>query len=263
MPLLLKNISPTGWDGHSQFKWHVSPFSRNNPRQGHSSSWSRTRELWEIRHRCRRQLFGMCPPLAAHRWRVGTGGVRFTGPYGCEREARETRWLWQGLCKMWLLAATLKILLLLLCFICLLCNPDENLTLWCAFRKYKSIKRVSGFSKHMLHSLVVFCMLRTKWNCCKKKGFRKTDGATLCTQGGWRLEITVYMSCSQYGGRNTSYATNIYTETGTNTEADVSIRQDLPTTCRHPPAHQDLPSHPTQREEEVKGGRGRERENRT
>lgn len=43
----------------------------------------------------------------------------------------------------------------------------------------------------------------------------------------------------------------------------MSIRQDLPTTCRHPLAPQDLPSHPTQREEVVKGGRGRERENRT
>ncbi len=40
----------------------------------------------------------------------------------------------------------------------------------------------------------------------------------------------------------------------------MSIRQDLPTTCRHPQAPQDLPSHPTQREEVVKGGRGRERE---
>lgn len=36
----------------------------------------------------------------------------------------------------------------------------------------------------------------------------------------------------------------------------VSIRQDLPTTCRHPLVPQDLPSHPIQREEVVKGGEG-------
>lgn len=34
----------------------------------------------------------------------------------------------------------------------------------------------------------------------------------------------------------------------------MSIRQDLPTTCHHRPATQDLSSHPTQREEEVKVG---------
>lgn len=39
--------------------------------------------------------------------------------------------------------------------------------------------------------------------------------------------------------------------------ARVSIRRDLPTACRHPRAPQDLPYHPTQREEEVEG---RERE---
>lgn len=32
----------------------------------------------------------------------------------------------------------------------------------------------------------------------------ETDGATLGTEGGWGLEITVYMSSSQYGGRNRS-----------------------------------------------------------
>lgn len=74
MPRLLKNNS----HGLRQtFTVHVAcSLSQNNPRQGQSCSWSWTGELWEIRHRCKRQLFGECPPLAAHRWCVGTGGVR-------------------------------------------------------------------------------------------------------------------------------------------------------------------------------------------
>lgn len=132
VPRLLKNISPAGWDRRSRFKWHLSSFSRNDPRQGHSSSWGWTRELWEIRHRCRRQLFSECPP------------------FGCPQVTRRHRrcqvlihrpiWVWaggegdwQGSCKMWRLAVNLKILLLLLCFIFFLCSLDENWALGHAF----------------------------------------------------------------------------------------------------------------------------------
>lgn len=57
-------------------------------------------------------------------------------------------------------------------------------------------------------------------------------------------------------GEDTSLCRYVYTENRDEHRSRVSIRQDLPTTCRHPPAPQDLPSHPTQREEEVKGGVG-------
>lgn len=57
-------------------------------------------------------------------------------------------------------------------------------------------------------------------------------------------------------GENTSYSTTSTQKRGQTRKQTgrVSIRQDLPTTCRHPPAPQDSPSHPTQREEEVKRG---------
>lgn len=73
-----------------------------------------------------------------------------------------------------------------------------------------------------------------------------------------RLRVTdkVYMSRTQYGGRDTNYTARATQKQGQTLKQTgrVSIRQDLPTTCRHPLVPQDLPSHPIQREEVVKRG---------
>lgn len=58
--------------------------------------------------------------------------------------------------------------------------------------------------------------------------------------------------------RETSYVTTP-TRTQEQTQKQtgkVSIRQDLPTVCRHPLVPRDSSSHPTHREEKVKGAEG-------
>lgn len=80
-----------------------------------------------------------------------------------------------------------------------------------------------------------------------KRGLRITDGATFCPLGGWGLEKKSVRVVGETEG------TLIHGNGYKHRSRWISvIRQDLPTASRHPLASQDLPSHPTQREEEVK-----------
>lgn len=97
------------------------------------------------------------------------------------------------------------------------------------------------------HAFVIFML--------QLKGHRKTDGAAFCAKrrprvrnGGVHVSVTAWWEKHANVDRKKKM--------GTNTEADgkVSISGNLPITCHHPQAPRDSPSHPTQREEEVKGG---------
>lgn len=100
----------------------------------------------------------------------------------------------------------------------------------------------------------------TKRNCCKKASLRRRSYSL--HEG--RLKVrdnSAHVVFTAWWEKHTSYASTAHLHrNGDKHRSRVSIRQDLPTACRHPLAPQDLPSHPTQREEEVKGRRGREKE---
>ena len=156
---------------------------QNNPCQGHPSSWGWSWELWknqapsQVTAAGSGSAFGCSQVMRRHKrcwvlihkhiwvWVISKGDI-LTGR-ACIRSRRRGLTAWES--------NNHRVLLGVICFFYILDGIIQ------------AVKKSWVCKTHALH-LIAFCMLCTSaWQ--QRKCFKKTDGAILCTQGSWGLEI--------------------------------------------------------------------------